>query len=100
MRYAIVDAGVVSNVVLADAPLADNWVETEVAGPGWTYVSGQFAPPAPPVPTKAEQETSRRAAYVAEADPIFFMSQRGEATAEEWQAKVAEIKLRFPYPPE
>jgi hypothetical protein len=39
---------------------------------------------------------NRRAAYIAEADPLFFKAQRGEATMEEWQAKVAEIKTRFP----
>jgi hypothetical protein len=39
---------------------------------------------------------NRRAAYIAEADPLFFKAQRGEATMEEWQAKVAEIKIRFP----
>jgi hypothetical protein len=44
--------------------------------------------------------TRRQAAYTSEADPLFFMSQRGEATVEEWQAKVAEIKARYPYPEE
>jgi hypothetical protein len=45
----------------------------------------------------AEQaNTKRKAAYIAEADPLFFKSQRGEATMEEWQAKVTEIKNRFP----
>jgi hypothetical protein len=39
---------------------------------------------------------NRRNAYIAEADPLFFKAQRGEATMEEWQAKVAEIKARFP----
>jgi len=39
----------------------------------------------------------REAAYKAEADPLFFKSQRGEITAQVWQAKVAEIKARFPY---
>ena len=39
---------------------------------------------------------NRRAAYIAEADPLFFKTQRGEATMEEWQEKVAEIKQRFP----
>ncbi len=51
-------------------------------------------------PTKAEQEALRQAAYASESDPIFFMSQRGEATVEEWTAKVAEIKARYPYPTE
>ena len=45
-------------------------------------------------------ESQRAAAYVAEADPLFFKSQRGEATAAEWEAKVAEIKARYPYPEE
>jgi len=39
---------------------------------------------------------NRRAAYISEADPLFFKAQRGEATMEEWQAKVADIKTRFP----
>jgi hypothetical protein len=46
---------------------------------------------------KAEQaEASRKAAYIAEADPLFFKAQRGEATMQEWQDKIAEIKVRFP----
>ncbi len=39
---------------------------------------------------------NRKAAYIAEADPLFFKAQRGEATLQEWQDKVAEIKARFP----
>jgi hypothetical protein len=49
-------------------------------------------------PTFEQQQAARAAAYRAEADPLFFMSQRGEATTAEWTAKVAEIKARFPYP--
>jgi hypothetical protein len=41
-------------------------------------------------------EVARKAAYVAEADPLFFKAQRGEATLQEWQDKIAEIKSRFP----
>jgi hypothetical protein len=50
------------------------------------------------IPIKAAEEAShqRQQAYIAEADPLFFKAQRGEATMEEWQAKVAEIKARFP----
>jgi hypothetical protein len=44
----------------------------------------------------AEAEANRKAAYIAEADPLFFKSQRGEATLQEWQDKVAEIKNRYP----
>ncbi len=52
----------------------------------------------PRTPTQQEQKINRAAAYVEEADPLFFKSQRGEATTEEWTSKVSEIKARFPYP--
>lgn len=43
---------------------------------------------------------ARRAAFAAEADPLFFKVQRGEATEESYLAKVAEIRARLPYPEE
>jgi hypothetical protein len=39
---------------------------------------------------------SRRNAYIAEADPLFFKAQRDEATYQEWLDKIAEIKARYP----
>jgi hypothetical protein len=44
----------------------------------------------------AESEANRKAAYIVEADPLFFKAQRGEATLQEWQDKIAEIKARYP----
>jgi len=43
-----------------------------------------------------EATLNRHTAYVAEADPLFFKAQRGEGTMAEWEAKVAEIKARYP----
>ena len=43
---------------------------------------------------------ARAAALAAEADPLFFKAQRGEATTQEWEAAVAAIRARFPYPDE
>jgi hypothetical protein len=43
-----------------------------------------------------QADTNRHTAYVAEADPLFFKAQRGEGTMAEWEAKVAEIKARYP----
>jgi hypothetical protein len=63
------------------------------------YTAEEIAAATAP-PAKEMQEAARRAAYAVEADPLFFMSQRGEATVEEWEAKVAEIKARYPYPAE
>jgi hypothetical protein len=51
-----------------------------------------------PVPTKEQQEALRKAAYTAESDPLFFKYQRGDATKEEWLAKIEEIKARYPDP--
>lgn len=45
-----------------------------------------------------QAKRNRAAAYIAEADPLFFQAQRGEATMDEWTAKVAEIRTRYPYP--
>lgn len=56
--------------------------------------------PGPVVLDMRVQQAMRAAAYREEADPLFFKAQRGEATLEEWQAKVAEIKARLPYPPQ
>lgn len=44
------------------------------------------------------RKASRANAYRAESDPLFFKAQRGEATMDEWFAKVAEIKARYPDP--
>jgi hypothetical protein len=41
-------------------------------------------------------EANRHAAYIAEADPLFFKAQRGEVEQQVWLDKVAEIKLRHP----
>lgn len=43
---------------------------------------------------------ARRRAFAAEADPLFFKVQRGEASEDEYLAKVAEIRARYPYPSE
>lgn len=44
----------------------------------------------------AQAQVQRAEAYRTESDPLFFKSQRGEATQQEWLDKVAEIKARYP----
>ena len=48
----------------------------------------------------ATAQQNRATAYAAEADPLFFKAQRGEATQADYDAKVAEIRTRYPYPQE
>lgn len=43
------------------------------------------------------QKKYRQISYTKESDPIFMKYQRGEATKEEWEAKIAEIVARYPY---
>lgn len=62
MRYAIIENGVVTNVVVANAETAaqNGWIECDHGGPGWTYANGVFTEPPPvilpvaPKPTKEE----------------------------------------------
>jgi hypothetical protein len=51
-------------------------------------------------PSVDEQRAARAAAYAAEADPLFFKAQRGEASMDDWTAAVEAIRTRFPYPSE
>jgi uncharacterized membrane protein len=51
------------------------------------------------VETKRAQQ-KRASAYSQEADPLAFKMLRGEITKEEWEAKIEEIRQRFPYPNE
>lgn len=62
MRYAIIENGLVTNVVVASAEIAtqSGWIACPDASPGWTYADGAFvepvivAPTAPAAPTKEE----------------------------------------------
>lgn len=74
------------------------------------YTGGTFVledmPVPPPNPEPVEPsdlekaQRARATAYKNESDPLFFKAQRGEATMDEWLAKVEEIKARYPYPVE
>lgn len=47
---------------------------------------------------KEDAAIERLHAYAAEADPLFFQVQRGEVEQSVYDAKIAEIKARYPYP--
>jgi len=61
-RYAIIENGIVVNVIIADADYAtqNGLVACPNAGPGWGYMDGVFTAPAEqsisetPTPTKEE----------------------------------------------
>jgi hypothetical protein len=71
------------------------WLDTNQTQPTEAEITAEVARLTALEPARIATE-NRRSAYIVEADPLFFKAQRGEATVEEWQAKVAEIKTRFP----
>lgn len=71
------------------------WLDANQTQPSDAEIEAEVARLTALEPARIATE-NRRAAYIAEADPLFFKAQRGEATMDEWQAKVAEIKTRFP----
>jgi hypothetical protein len=71
------------------------WLDQNQTQPSDAEISNEIQRLTSLEPARIATE-NRRAAYIAEADPLFFKAQRGEATMEEWQAKVAEIQNRFP----
>jgi hypothetical protein len=75
--------------VVADAAAA--WTPEIIAA----YAASLLPAPTPEQVAEATR-IRRQAAYQAEADPLYFKWQRGEATEAEWLAKVAEIKTRYP----
>jgi hypothetical protein len=69
-------------------------------GADFAWQGGAWVCVPAPAPPREVQEALRQAAYAAEADPLFFKWQAGEATEAEWKAKREEIRARYPYPPE
>lgn len=76
------DSTTTTRVVEAEPLLVDNiWMQQ------WSVID---------IPVE-ELRQMRSEAYKAEADPLFFKWQRGEATQQDWLDKVAEIAARYPY---
>jgi hypothetical protein len=73
------------------------WLSSDILEPTETEIQSELNRLIADQPRK-EAQAARAAAYAAEADPLFFKAQRGEAELVDWEAKVAEIRERFPYP--
>jgi hypothetical protein len=55
MRVAVVENGVVTNVIVANEPTEPNWVECgDEVGIGWLYDGTEFTAPPPPPPAPGE----------------------------------------------
>jgi len=51
MNYAIIKDEKVVNIAVATAPLSNNWVQSDVAQIGWSYINGVFIGPDEPAET-------------------------------------------------
>jgi len=71
------------------------WLDANQSQPSDAEIDAEVARLTALEPARIATE-NRRAAYISEADPLFFKWQAGEATQEEWAAKRQEIKERFP----
>jgi hypothetical protein len=105
MKKAEIIDSVVTNIIEVDPDNIPDWCAdwpeaAEDTSIGMIYKDGNFFPAPAVPPTREEQKALRLIAYRDESDPIFFKAQRGEATMDEWLAKVAEIDARYPYPEE
>lgn len=78
--------------------LAEQCALGEIRSDGGEWVQPWAISPLPSSLQVKRIKAARAAAYAAEADPLFFKAQRGEATEGEWEGKVQEIRNQFPYP--
>jgi len=73
----------------------------QVAGASITTVANDYLNPeqqsAAIITFNIQQKKNRFAAYTVESDPIFFKSQRGQATNQQWLDAVAAVDAKFPY---
>ena len=79
--------GDVAVVIDADDPRWPEWSATAEA-----YVPREI----PAAERNIAARAARAAAYIAEADPLFFKAQSGEIAEADWMAKRDEIKARYP----
>lgn len=62
MNYAIIKDGIVSNIAVSEAPLADNWIPAPAGiSKGWLYDGQDFSAPPPPPPVVPQEVTRRQA---------------------------------------
>jgi hypothetical protein len=87
--------------IYGEPTTADEYVEQvtwldDRPQPTWADIEAA-RPAAEVAQANATARINRHQAFQAEADPLYFAWQRGEATEEDWLAKCAEIRARYPY---
>jgi hypothetical protein len=73
------------------------WLDKQQPQPTEAEIQAELSRLIAEYPRKVVKQ-QRAIAFANEADPLFFKAQRGEATQADYDAKVAEIRTRYPYP--
>lgn len=94
MKFAIIENNIVSNIALADEPLADNWIASETAAIGDQYENGQFSKPEPVV-DPLEYQRQRAAEYPSIGDQLDALFKAGVFPAD-MAAKLQAVKDKYP----
>lgn len=78
-----------------DAPVIPEGKVAKLADGAW-LIEDFIQPDQRQEARQIDYSAMRLNAYRIESDPLFFKSQRGEVTQQEWIDKVNEIKQRWP----
>lgn len=97
MKYAIIENNTVTNVAVADEPLADNWIKSDVAEIGDTYENGEFIKPVPVVDPLAYQR-KRAAEYPPMADYLDGIVKNDTAQVQAYIDACLAVKAKYPKP--
>lgn len=97
MKYAIIESGTVVNIAVAEEPLAENWIASEVAAIGDVYSGGEFIKPEPVIDPLAYQ-AQRAAAYPPITDYIDGIVKGDTAQVQAYIDACLAVKLQYPKP--
>jgi hypothetical protein len=97
MEYAIIENNTVVNIAVANAPLADNWIESNTAAIGDIYENGQFIKPEP-VNDPLAYQALRAAEYPPMTDYIDGIVKGDQAQVQAYIDACLEVKAKYPKP--
>lgn len=97
MQFAIIENNTVVNVAVADEPLAENWIASDVAAIGDTYENNQFIKPQLPV-DPMEYQRLRAAEYPAATDYLDGIVKGDQAQVQAYINACLAVKAKYPKP--
>ena len=97
MKYAIIENDVVVNIALAEKPIADNWIASDVASIGDLYKNGQFVKSAIFVDL-LDYQRKRAAEYPPITDYIDGIVKGDSAQVQAYIDACLAVKAKYPKP--